>query len=89
MLNNRYTGESIRLIYYIIEIARLRKLEGFLVTMDIEKTFSSLDHNIHQIIIKTHYTKKTFALVKILFYGWVKVLLRDQEQCVINDGKEC
>ena len=47
MLNNRYTGESIRLIYYIIEIARLRKLEGFLVTLDIEKTFSSLDHNIH------------------------------------------
>ena len=29
----------------VIEIAKLKKLEGFLVSMDIEKAFDSLDHN--------------------------------------------
>ena len=44
-VKNRHIGEGGRLISDIIEIARLKKLEGFLVTMDIEKAFDSLDHN--------------------------------------------
>ena len=35
--------EKERLISAIIEIAKIKK--GFLVTMDIEKAFDSLDHN--------------------------------------------
>ena len=36
-VQNRNTGESRRLISDIIEIANARQMEGFLVTMDVEK----------------------------------------------------
>ena len=45
-VKNRHISESGRLISDIIDIARLRKLEGFLVAMDIEKAFDSLDYNL-------------------------------------------
>ena len=38
----------------------MKKLEGFLVIMDIEKVFDSLDHN---------FLILTLVLVKILSYG--------------------
>ena len=38
-------GESGRLISDVIGISELKKLEGFLVTMAIEKAIDSLDHN--------------------------------------------
>ena len=41
-VKNRHIGKSGRLISDIIEIAKIKK--GFLVTMDIEKAFDSLDH---------------------------------------------
>ena len=44
-VKNRHIGESGRLISDIIEITKIRKIGGFLVTMDIEKAFDSLDHN--------------------------------------------
>ena len=42
---NRHISESRRLISGVTEIAKIKKLEGFLVVMDIEKAFDSLDHN--------------------------------------------
>ena len=42
---NRHIGESERLISDVIEIAKIKKLDGFLVAMDTEKAFDSLDHN--------------------------------------------
>ena len=69
-VKNRHIGEGGRLISHIIEIARLKKLEGFFVTMDIEKSFDSLNHN--------------FLISKLGKYGfgknvilWLKILLRD------------
>ena len=43
-VKNRHIGESGKLISDIIEMTKIRKI-GFLVTMDIEKAFDSLDHN--------------------------------------------
>ena len=43
-VKSRYIGESRRLISDIIEIAKIIRIESFLVTMDIEKAFESLDH---------------------------------------------
>ena len=43
-VENRSIGESGRLIADIIEITYILNNEGFLVTMDIEKVFDSLDH---------------------------------------------
>ena len=44
-VKNSYIWESGRLISDIIEITEIQNIEGFLVTMDIEKAFDSLDHN--------------------------------------------
>ena len=43
-VENRFIGESGRLIADIIEISDVLNRERFLVTMDIEKTFHSLDY---------------------------------------------
>ena len=44
-IKNRFIGENGRLIADIIEITDALNKEGFLVTMDIEKDFDSLDHS--------------------------------------------
>ena len=41
-IQNKNIGENGRLITDIIEIANIRQMEGFLVTMDVEKAFESL-----------------------------------------------
>ena len=78
-VKNRHIGEGGKLIFDIIEIARLKKLEGFLVTIDIEKAFDSLDHHFLISTPEKYGFGKNFIL-------WVKILLRDQESCVINGG---
>ena len=45
-VKNRYIGESRRLISDVIEIVKFKKIEVFLVIMDIEKAFDSLDHSL-------------------------------------------
>ena len=49
-------------MFVIVEIAKIKKL-GFLVTIDIEKAFNSLDHNF---LIST---LKNMASVRISFHG--------------------
>ena len=44
-VKNKHIGESRKVISNVIEIAKVKKLEDFLVAMDIEKAFHSLDHN--------------------------------------------
>ena len=62
-VKNRHIGESGRLISNITEITKIRKIGGFLITMDIEKAFDSLDHNF---LIST---SENMVLVKVLSYG--------------------
>ena len=54
-------------------------IPGYLVTMDIEKAFDSLDHNF-----------LLFALKKFGFgensIHWINILLNKQQSCVINGG---
>ena len=64
----------------VIEIAKVKKLDVFLlVAMDIEKAFDSLDHHFLILTLEKYGFGKNFIL-------WVKILLRDQECCVINGG---
>ena len=74
-----YIGESRRLMSDVIEIVKIKKLEGFLVTIDIEKAFDSLYHNFLISNLEKYCFGKTFV-------SWVKILLRDQESCVISGG---
>ena len=77
-VKNRHIGESGRLISDVIEITKIRKI-GFLVTMDIEKAFDSLDHNFLISTLEKYGFGQNFIL-------WIKILLNDQESCVINGG---
>ena len=79
-VKNRHIGESGRLISDIIEITKIRKMGGFLVTMDIEKAFDSLDHNFLISTLEKYGFGQNFILS-------IKILLNDQESCVINGGK--
>ena len=47
--------------------------------MDIEKAFNSLDHDLLILTLEEYGFGKNVIL-------WVKILLRDQEPCVINGG---
>ena len=78
-VKNRHIGESGKLISDIIEMTKIRKI-GFLVTMDIEKAFDSLDHNFLISTLEKYGFGQNFIL-------WIKILLNDQESCVINGGK--
>ena len=47
--------------------------------MDIEKAFDSLDHNFLISTLEKYGFGQNFIL-------WIKILLNDQESCVINGG---
>ena len=78
-VKNRHIGESGRLISNIIEIAKIKKMEGFSVTMDVEKAFNSLDHNFLISALEKNALGKNFI-------SWVKILLKNHESCVLNGG---
>ena len=64
----------------ILEIAKTLALEGFLVTIDIEKAFDSVNHFfLLQIIRKFGF--------RIDFVSWIKTILKNQGSCIINGGK--
>ena len=79
-VENRNIGESRRLISDIIETANTRQMEGFLVTMDIEKAFDSLDHKFLISVLKKFGFGQNFI-------WWIEIILKNQELCVIKDGK--
>ena len=76
-VKNRNIGESGRLISDITEIANTQKMEGFLVTMDVEKAFNSLDHTSLISVLKRFGFAQNFV-------SWIEIILKNQESCVIN-----
>ena len=74
-MKNRCISEGGRLISDLLEMSEVLNKEGFLVTIDIEKAFDSVNH--HFLI----------AILENLGFGtefieWIKVLLNNQESCV-------
>ena len=45
-VNERFIGESSRLIDDVIKVCDIQKISGYLLTVDFEKAFDSLNHNI-------------------------------------------
>ena len=78
-VKNRFIGESGRLVADIIEITDILNKEGFLVTMDIEKAFDSLDHTFLISVLKKFGFGNNFV-------NWIETLISKQESCVINGG---
>ena len=66
-VKNRFIGESGKLISYIIEISGCFNIIGFLVTMDNEKAFGSLDHSFHISVLEKFGFGKNFIT-------WIEIL---------------
>ena len=78
-VNKRCISESGRLISDIIEVCEKQNIGGYLVTMDIEKAFDSLDHDfLVNVLNKFGFGSN--------FISWIKLLLNSQQSCVINGG---
>ena len=78
-VNERFIGESGRLTDDAIKVCDIQKIGGYLLTVDFEKAFDSLNHE--------------FLIAVLKFYGFgedfidrIKILLRHQESCAINGG---
>ena len=76
-VNGRFLGKSGTLIADIIETCDLEQLEGYLVAIDFEKPFDSLNYNF-LITALEHYGFGNYFIERI------KILLINQESCVIN-----
>ena len=76
-IEKRFIGESRRLISDILSVTNHLKIKRYLVTMDIEKPFDSVDHSFLISVLKK------FGFVAN-FIDWIKILLYKQESCVLN-----
>ena len=77
---NRFISESGKVISDILETANTLALEGFLVTLEIEKAFDSVNHCFLLQMLRK------FGL-GIDFVSWIKTILKNEESCIINSGK--
>ena len=75
----RYIGESVRFTSDLIEFTDIHNIPGYLLTIDIDKTFDSVDH------------KFLCSTLKKIGFGnnfvhWIKIILNKQESCIMNNG---
>ena len=75
----RCIGQSVRLVSDLIEYTDIHNLPGYLITIDIEKAFDSVDHKYLCAVLQ----KFGFGTN---FMRWVKLILNNQESCVMNNG---
>ena len=54
-------------------------MEGYLLTIDIEKVFDSVDHYFLLATLEKYGFKKNVL-------RWIETLLNNQESCIINGG---
>ena len=79
-VKDRFICEAVRLISDVTEVGNVFNIDGFLVTMDIEKAFDSLNHSFLLAVLK----KFGFGTS---FIKWIEAILNKSESCVINSGK--
>ena len=77
---NRFISEGGRLVLGILDITNSLDSQGFLMTAYIEKAFDSLNHSFLLCVLEK------FGL-RSEFIKWIKILIKNLESCVINDGK--
>ena len=78
-VKQRFISEGGGLISVILEISDHLKIKGFLMTLDIEKAFDSVNH----LFLITALEKCGF---KADFIKRIQILIQNQESCVINGG---
>ena len=78
-VSGRFIGESARVIADILETSVKLNMEGYILTMDIEKAFDSMDHSFLIEALKAYGFGETFIT-------WIQIMLNNQESCVMNGG---
>ena len=76
-VQKRYICETGRLISDILEISDKLIIDSYLVTVDIKKTFDSLDHVFFLVVLKN-------VVFGNNFIDWIRILSTNNEFCVIN-----
>ena len=80
-LNTIFISERDRIISDIVKITDLLQIEGILLTVDIEKAFDSFNR-----LFLVSAALEKYGL-KNDFIRWIKLLLKNQESCIINGGQ--
>ena len=65
-VNERFTGESSRLIDDVIKVCDIQKISGYLLTGDFEKAFDSLNHKFLISVLKKYGFGEDFI-------DWIKI----------------
>ena len=78
-VKDRFIGESIRSIDYLLYHTEQENLDGILFAADMEKAFDSLEHNF------IYATLKKFGFGED-FIQWIRTLLCNASSCVMNNG---
>ena len=78
-MNERFIGESDRLIDDVLKVCDMQNLSSFLLTVDFEKAFDSLNHDFLIAVLKKYDFGDDFT-------DWILILFNSQESCVINGG---
>ena len=78
-VKGRYIGENIRMLLDLMEYMDETQTEGFLLSLDIEKAFDSIDHEF------------IFEALKAFGFGtnfiqWTKIIMKRGKSCAINNG---
>ena len=76
-IEKQFIGESGRLISDILSVTNNLKIKIYLVTMDTEKAFDSLDHSLLVSVLKKFGFGENFI-------AWIKILLYKQESRLLN-----
>ena len=78
-VEGRFIGEASRLISDVLEVTKECNIPGYMVLMDVEKAFDSMDHGFLLEVLKIFGFGENFI-------DWIKIILTNQESCVMNGG---
>ena len=78
-MNERFIGKSSRLIDDVLKVCDMQKLSGYLLTVNFQKAFDSLNHNLLIAVLKKYGFGDDFI-------EWILILFNSQKSCVTNGG---
>ena len=78
-VKGRFISEGGRLISDVLEICDKLQIKGFLMTVDIEKAFDSINHCFLIKVLEKYGFEKDFI-------KWIKILLQNQESYIVIGG---
>ena len=78
-VNNRFISEGRELTLDILEVTDLLQMDGLLMIINIEKMFELVNNFFLISVLKRYSFGDDFII-------WIKILLKNQESCVLNGG---